>query len=140
MLRSSLILQRRSASRRCSWSHLAEFSVSIPSSPASTSAAAAEGARPSTEPGPCSASHTARSPAMVVDLPVPAGPTKTSRRRLEVAICSTAMVWSRDSLWSRPDRLASVTAATVPVETDGPPIWRPASSRRDSTSKRVNVV
>ena len=78
-------------------SHLAVFSVSIPSSAARTSAAAAEGARPITEPGPCSASQTARSPAMVVLLPVPAGPTSTSRTRPEVAICSTATACSNDN-------------------------------------------
>ena len=116
------------------------FSVSMPSSPASTSAAAAEGASPSTEPAPCSASQAARSPAIVVDLPVPAGPTKTSSPRPEVAICSTATAWSRDNPWSRPGRLASVTAATVPMATTGPPVWRPASSRRASASKRVVVV
>jgi hypothetical protein len=66
------------------------FSVSIPSASANTSAAAAEGARPSTEPAPCSASQAARNPAMAVDLPVPAGPTNTSSLRPEVAICSTA--------------------------------------------------
>ena len=68
-----------SGTRRHSVSHLAVFSVAIPSSSASTSAAAADGARPITEPGPCSASQAARRPAMVVDLPVPAGPTRTSR-------------------------------------------------------------
>ena len=62
------------------------FSVSIPSSPANTSAAAAEGANPRTEPGPYSLSQTARSPAMVVDLPVPAGPTSRSSDRPDVAI------------------------------------------------------
>ena len=49
----------------------------------------------STDPGPCSVSQAARSPAMVVDLPVPAGPTSTSRTRPEVAIFSTATAWSR---------------------------------------------
>ncbi len=51
------------------------FSVSIPSSSASTCAATAEGARPITDPGPCSSSQAALSPAMVVDFPLPAGPT-----------------------------------------------------------------
>ena len=47
-----------------------------------------------TDPGPWTCSHTARSPAMAVDLPVPAGPTRTSRTRPEVAIFSTARAWS----------------------------------------------
>ena len=55
--------------RRHSVSHLAVFSVSMPISSARTSAAAAEGASPSTDPGPCSLSHAARSPAMVGGLP-----------------------------------------------------------------------
>ena len=83
-----------SGTRLCSVSHLAVFSVAVPSSAASTSAAAAVGARPSTDPGPCSASHTARRPAMVVDLPVPDGPTKTSSALPEVATFSTARAWS----------------------------------------------
>ena len=74
------------------------FSVSIPSSSASTWAAAAEGARPITDPGPWTCSQTARSPAMAVDFPVPAGPTSTSRTRPEVAIFSTARAWSTLSL------------------------------------------
>ena len=67
-----------SGMRRHSVSHLAVFSVSIPSSSASTCAATAEGARPITDPGPCSSSQAALSPAMVVDFPLPAGPTRTS--------------------------------------------------------------
>ena len=94
----------------------------MPSSPAKTSAAAAEGASPSTDPAPCSASHTARSPAIVVDLPVPAGPTRTSKERPEVAICSTATAWSTLSGWFRPGRLAAVAVATVPLATAGPPV------------------
>ena len=88
--RKRSLSDRRLANCRHSCSHLAVFSVSIPSSSARTSEAAAEGARPTTDPGPCSVSHAARSPAMVVDLPVPAGPTSTSTRRPDVAIFSTA--------------------------------------------------
>ena len=83
-----------SGMRRHSVSHLAVFSVSIPSSSASTCAATAEGARPITDPGPCSSSQAALRPAMVVDFPLPAGPTSTSRTRPEVAIFSTARAWS----------------------------------------------
>ena len=49
-------------------------------------------------PGPWTCSQAARRPAMAVDLPVPAGPTRTSRTRPEVAIFSTARAWSRLSL------------------------------------------
>jgi len=61
-----------SGMRRHSVSHLAVFSVSIPSSSASTWAATAEGARPITVPSPCSSSQAALRPAMVVDFPLPA--------------------------------------------------------------------
>ena len=54
------------------------FSVSTPSASASTSAAAADGARPSTDPDPCSASQATRNAAIVLDLTLPAGPTATS--------------------------------------------------------------
>ncbi len=64
---------RRSGSRPCSTSHLAVFSVPIPSPAARTSAAAADGARPTTLPGPCSASQAVRRAARVWVLPLPAG-------------------------------------------------------------------
>ncbi len=42
-----------------------------------------------------------------------------------MAICSTATAWSRATPWSRPGRVASVTAATVPMATTGPSVCRP---------------
>ncbi len=97
LARSSSISRSRPSWRTCSVSHLLVFSVSTPNSSARTCAAAADGANPTTEPAPNCRSHTARRPPMVVDLPVPAGPTRTSRTRPEVAICSTARAWSTDS-------------------------------------------
>ena len=129
-----------SGTRLCSVSHLAVFSVAIPSSAASTSAAAAVGARPSTEPGPCSASQAARRPAMVVDLPVPDGPTRTSRARPEVATFSTARAWSVLKPYSRPGSRPWQARATVAVLTAGAERLRPASSSLASASKRAGVV
>src|SRR5699024_9848515 len=53
--------------------HLAVFSVAIPRSSASTWAATADGASPTTDPLPCSASHAFRSALIAVVLPAPAG-------------------------------------------------------------------
>ena len=87
----------RSAWRCCSVSHLAVFSVGMPTASARTSAAAADGASPTTEPTPCWASHAARTPAMAVDFPLPAGPTSTSSGRPEVTTWTTAAACSADS-------------------------------------------
>jgi hypothetical protein len=45
-----------------------------------------------------------------------------------------------DRGWSRRGSVADVTAASVPVETAGASLSRPASSRRASASMRVAVV
>ena len=45
---------------------LVVFSAGMPTTSASISAAAADGARPTTEPGPCSASQTSRAPRIAV--------------------------------------------------------------------------
>ena len=82
--------------------HLAVFSVGTPTASARTSAAAAEGASPTTEPGPWAASQAARTPAMVVDLPVPAAPTSTSSRRPEVTTAATAAACSAESTCGLP--------------------------------------
>ena len=82
--------------------HLAVFSVGTPTASARTSAAAAEGASPTTEPGPWVASHAARTAAMVVDFPVPAAPTSTSSRRPEVTTAATAVACSAESTWALP--------------------------------------
>ena len=66
------------------------LSVTIPRSAASTCAAFADGANPSTVPGPCSASHIARTPAIDVVFPVPAGPTSTSTTRPDVTTRTAA--------------------------------------------------
>ena len=80
---------------RCCWaSHWAVLSVTMPRSAARTCAAFADGASPTTVPGPYSASHIARTPAMDVVLPVPAGPTSTSTTRPEVTIWTAAGAWS----------------------------------------------
>ena len=78
----------RNGLRSCN--HLAVVSVVMPSSSARTCAAAAEGASPITEPGPCSASQAWRSARSAVVLPAPAGPTSTSTTRPEVAIACSA--------------------------------------------------
>ena len=57
----------RQGSLPTSKSHLAVFSVAIPSSPARLAAAEAEGARPFTLPGPCSASQAVRSAPRAAD-------------------------------------------------------------------------
>ncbi len=62
-----------------SCSHFAVFSHGTPSASASSCAAAADGASPSTVPGPCAFSHAVRRARRVVVFPVPAGPTRTSR-------------------------------------------------------------
>ena len=126
--------------RRQSVSHLAVFSVSIPSSSASTSAAAAEGASPITDPGPWAASQTARSPAMAVVFPVPAGPTSTSsdasgRGDLldgERLVDAQPVVAARAG--SPRDRRHDATL------TRGPPASLAASSRRASASRIAAVV
>ena len=51
------------------------------------SAAAAEGAIPMTDPGPCSRSQAVRSEARALVLPDPAGPTSTSTTRRELPSC-----------------------------------------------------
>ena len=69
------------ANDACPWRfchHFAVFSVAIPRSSASSRAAAAEGASPTTEPAPCSCSHANRSACIAVVLPAPAGPIRTS--------------------------------------------------------------
>lgn len=78
--------------------------------------------------------------AMVVDLPVPTGPTSTSRTRPEVAIFSTARAWSVVMVLSRPGRFASQTRATVPTLTVGEPVAWPRWSSRCSASRRASVV
>ena len=100
---------------------------------ASTSAAAADGARPSTEPAPCARSHTARRPAIVVLLPVPAGPTSTSSARPLHAIFSTANAWSTLSPQSRPGRFSAVTCATT---LDGRRSARRSADRRQAAAAR----
>ena len=85
-----------SGSRSCSLIHLAVFSVGTPTASARTSAAAAEGARPTTDPGPWVASQAARTPAIAVDFPVPAAPTRRSTRRPEVTVAVTAAACSAD--------------------------------------------
>ena len=79
--RSRAASASREASRSTSASHLAVFSVAMPSSVPRLAAAAAEGAKPFTLPAPCSASQAASSPARAVVFPVPAGPTITSQTR-----------------------------------------------------------
>ena len=72
-----------------------------------------------------------------------AGPGRsdqTSRERPEVAICSTAIAWSRSAGGPVRAGWPRVTAATVAIAIAGPLTWRPASSRRASASKRVAVV
>ena len=95
--RSRAASATRAASRPASNSHLAVFSVAMPSSAARLAAAEAEGAKPFTLPGPCSASQTERSAPSAAVLPVPAAPTTKSVTRPEVATCSTARTWSAPS-------------------------------------------
>ncbi len=95
--RSRAARAARSGFRSCSVSHLAVFSHPMPRLPASTPAAAADGARPTTDPGPCSACHAADRAARVRVLPDPAGPTSTSRSRPDPATRCTAAAWSSNS-------------------------------------------
>ena len=99
---------------------MATFSVGAPSASARTSAAAADGASPTTDPRPCWASHAARTPAIVVDFPVPAAPTSTSSWRGEVTTWRTASACSADSGWPRPGRSARTVVAATAGSTDGP--------------------
>ena len=112
---------RRWSCRACSVSHLAVFSVGTPTASARTSAAAAEGASPTTLPGPNAASHAARTPAMVVDFPVPAAPTSTSRARPEVTTRHTASACSAVSRRpsARPGNGAPAAAAATTAGTCG---------------------
>ena len=73
-----------------SCSHLAVFSHGMDSAAASSAAAVADGARPTTVPRPWTVSQAARIAIRVVVLPVPAGPTSTSTIRPEVHACRTA--------------------------------------------------
>ena len=73
-----------------SCSHLAVFSQPMASAADSSCAAVAEGASPRTDPRPCVVSQAARNARSVVVLPVPAGPTRTSSCRREVATAMTA--------------------------------------------------
>ena len=66
------------------------LSVGTPRSRARTWAAIADGANPTTDPGPCSASHIARTPASDDVFPVPAGPTSTSTTRPDVTTAIAA--------------------------------------------------
>ena len=66
------------------------FSHATPRSSANAWDAAADGARPTTLPRPCSAVHAARSARIVVVLPAPAGPTSTSTWRPDWQMLSTA--------------------------------------------------
>jgi hypothetical protein len=59
---------------------------------------------------------------MVLDLPVPAGPTSRSRDRPDVAIWRMAAAWSGPSAWSRPGRFDPVTTATASSAVAGPSI------------------
>ena len=68
----------RSGAALASVSHLVVFSVGMPTASARTSAAAADGASPTTDPGPNCASHAARTPRIAAVFPVPAAPTSTS--------------------------------------------------------------
>ncbi len=77
---------------------------------------------------------------MVVDLPVPDGPTRTSRARPEVATFSTASAWSVLKPYSRPGSRPWHVRATVAVLTAGEERLRPAASNRASASKRAWVV
>ena len=61
---------------------------------ASWAAAVADGASPTTLPGPLATCQAMVSMARVRVFPVPAGPTRTSRRRPEVAIPVAAACWS----------------------------------------------
>ena len=116
------------------------FSVGIPTASARTSAAAADGASPTTDPGPCWASQAARTPAMAVDFPLPAGPTSTSSGRPEVTTWTTAAAWSADS--TRPVS-SSGAAHSGPrdrgVDAGGRRWRRPASTSLVSAS-RISTV
>ena len=115
--------------------HFAVFSVGTPTASASTSAAAADGASPTTDPAPCSASHAARTVAIVVDFPVPAGPTSTSRHRPEVMMAATAVACSAASTWPIPGATIRPSWAVTYWPTAGPSVARPASRSRASASR-----
>ena len=114
--------------------HLAVFSVGTPTASARTSAAAAEGASPMTEPGPWAASQAARTPAMVVDLPVPAAPTIRSSRRPEVTTADTAAACSAESTF-RPAATASAGSGSAGMGAVGASVAAAASRRRASASR-----
>src|SRR5665811_2245335 len=86
------------------------------------SAAAADGAKPTTEPGPCSRSQASRTPRIAVLFPVPAAPTRTSTTRPETTICCTAAVWPADNGWPFPAKFRAQTSAATIGDTLGPPL------------------
>jgi hypothetical protein len=83
------------------------FSHPICKASASSAAAVADGANSITDPGPWVASQVRRNASKVVVLPVPAGPTRTSNLRPEVAMAVTE--WERVQGFDRP-RKAGMTA------------------------------
>jgi hypothetical protein len=105
--------------RRWFCHHFAVFSVAIPRSSARTWAATADGASPTTEPEPCSASQARRSAFMAVVLPAPAGPTSTSSIRPDTAMRVRASAWSSPSIRPSASGLR-VIFSTVASGTVGP--------------------
>ncbi len=117
--------------------HFTVFSVWTPRSSASTWAATAEGASPTTEPAPYSCSQARRSADMAVVLPAPAGPTSTSITRPDRAILANALTWSAPSISALRSGLA-VTRSTVTSGTVGPVVVWARSRRQSSAASRAS--
>jgi hypothetical protein len=109
------------------------FSARTPSESPSTSAAAADGARPITESRPCAAVHARCRARSAVVLPEPAGPTSRSRLSPERAMRVIATAWSGSS--RTPLILREVCRATSRAVSAGPPVCWLCASRRCSASR-----
>ena len=123
----------------CWWvvHHFAVFSVAIPRSSASTCAATADGASPTTDPAPCEASHARRKAFIAVVFPAPAGPTNTSTTRPDTATDAKAAAWSGPSIHPSASGLL-VMVSTIARSMLGPVVVRARCRRRSSAARRVS--
>ena len=116
--------------------HFAVLSVGTPSSSASTPAATADGASPTTDPSPCFHSQARRNAPSVVVFPVPAGPTRTSTVRPETAIRASASRWSGPSV--RPSLSGSFAKRSIVSSASlGPAMPRALAISRSSAASNA---
>ena len=116
----------------CSKMSLAALTVRTPAWAARTRVAFSAIDTPSTWPPPVA--HAWATAAMAVVFPVPAGPTRASRRRREPSTAATAAAWSP----SKPYR-AMALSITV-GSTRRPVVSRAAARSRRSTTNPMLVV